>query len=196
MHYYIDGYNFLFRRPYGEGSLSSQREELVTAIEALASALSLDITLVFDGKYQPECQPKSHFGALEILFSGPGETADELILAEVAASENPRLEVVVTSDKGLAYRAKQLKAKTVSVEEFRKNEMKRAPKKKLVAKPSPKSSPPLKKKVEVDSSYLALFEARLKEEEKLKPIPRKEPSSLVRWLAAFEHPREDDDSFH
>ena len=46
MHYYIDGYNLLFRTLQGTRELRTQREALVIDLDLKAGLLGLDITVV------------------------------------------------------------------------------------------------------------------------------------------------------
>ncbi len=122
MHYYVDGYNLLFRhfsQAFNEAPLQSQREQIIQDLSTKVQLLNLDITLVFDAMYQYGSATRSHYKQLEIVFTAQGETADEYILAELMSAPNPRNETVVTSDKRLAWHARRRAAKSESVEEFR-----------------------------------------------------------------------------
>lgn len=118
MHYYIDGYNLLFRiMPYDD-SLKRQREQLIDDVGNKIVALNIDVTFVFDAQYQDGDTSRTYFKQCHIIFSSRGETADEAILAEIKAEQFPKQHVVVTSDKKLAWFARRCSAKTESVEEF------------------------------------------------------------------------------
>ena len=118
MHYYIDGYNLLFRILKGSDDIRKQREEITFDIEKKVNLLELDATLVFDSHYQEDDNTKSHFKSIEIIFTAKGETADEFILKELKESRNPSEHVVVTSDKKLATLCRLRLGKTESVDEF------------------------------------------------------------------------------
>lgn len=118
MHYYIDGYNLLFRSLHAKDNLKTQRQELIHYLETRCQFLNLDITVVFDSQYQPDDGSRSHYSCLEICFTAEGETADDYILQELKESLTPSEETVVTSDKKLAWRCRRRLAKTESVEEF------------------------------------------------------------------------------
>lgn len=118
MHYFIDGYNLLFRVVRGGDNVTKRRQELIADLHNKISVVGLNVTLVFDSKYFPGGSEKSNFNSLEIIFSSVGETADELILDALHSSENPRNETVVTSDKKLAWYARLKSAKTIPVEDF------------------------------------------------------------------------------
>lgn len=119
MHYYIDGYNLLFRMlRASDEDLQTQREMVIQDLNKKIQILQLDITLVFDAQYQFGDTTRSHLNYLEILFTSKGETADDFIINELKSTDSPRQETVVTSDKKLAWRARRKHAHTESVEEF------------------------------------------------------------------------------
>lgn len=212
MHYYIDGYNLMFRMRQKADSLEEQREKTLEELEKKIQKINLDATIVFDAQYQLDLSSRTHKGALEICFTDRGETADDYIISELKACENPRNETVITSDNRLAWRARQKNAKTESVEDFLLWLNKRAQKqskkhvileKRVVVRGSviepnaPKA--PLPGTVEY---YQAEFEKRVPElkaksepakslerQEKTKPKKREEESSeeseMARWLRLF-----------
>lgn len=118
MHYYIDGYNMLFRLMHSEEGLQSQREKIIYELNKKIALLKIDVSIVFDATYQIGDRTRSHYDQLEILFTDHGETADEFILEEICNSKSPRQETVVTSDKKLAILVRKKSAHTESVEEF------------------------------------------------------------------------------
>jgi hypothetical protein len=138
MHYFIDGYNLLFRFLHDDNKLSDQREAVIHDLNTKIEILELEVTLVFDAQYQLGETSRSHYDNLEILFSGHGETADDLILEEIKRELRPRQVVVVTSDKKLAWFARRCSAKTESVEFFM-DWLNRRYKNKLRALKNPKS---------------------------------------------------------
>jgi uncharacterized protein len=117
MHYYIDGYNMLFRLHAGD-HLQSQREMIIQDLNQKIELVKIDVTLVFDSAFQIGDRSRSHFKHLEILFTAEGETADEFIIDELKRCLKPRQEIVVTSDKRLAWRARRRLAQTETVEGF------------------------------------------------------------------------------
>lgn len=195
MHYYIDGYNLLFRILRAGDDIRRQREEITLDLERKISLLELEATLVFDSHYQEDESTRSHFKSLEIIFTAKGETADEFILHKLKESTNPTHYIVVTSDKKLARLCQLRLAKTESVEEFLawvgkrcKNKMRQ---KRLEANPPSTliKAPPNLKKVEpvytptsTDPAescfnyYLDSFQKELQQQEQQKPsLPKKAP---------------------
>ena len=179
MHYYIDGYNLLFRALGQEDALQTRRKRFLEALQEKISLLGLSVTVIFDSYYQDEEETRSGYGELEIIFTSTGETADACILKHVTA--NPRKAIVITSDKHLARQAQYIGAKTESAEEFIawlnkrfQNRLKRVKMKPKVREPAKKVKEPekLKKKAkpgpkatlaECFDYYLEIFLKRLDE---------------------------------
>lgn len=118
MHYLIDGYNLLFRTLHDDRNLQSQREAVIRDLNQKVSLVKINVSIIFDSTFQIGDRERSHYDHLEILYSAYGETADEYILDEIKNHPQPQQEIVVTSDKGLAYRVRNRLAHTESVEEF------------------------------------------------------------------------------
>lgn len=115
MHYFVDGYNLLFRIARGKMTLQKKREILLSAL----ASFNLNLTVVFDStqeKYGVE--DRGHWHDLEIVYTEEGQTADAYILHELSLSNTPRREMVITSDKLLASHCRHYGAKTQSIEEF------------------------------------------------------------------------------
>ncbi len=118
MHYFIDGYNLLFRLLNNSENLQSQRETIIYDLNKKISLLKLDVSIVFDAAFQIGERSRSHYHELEILFTAKGETADEYIIDEIKNNPHPQQETVVTSDKQLAWHVRHGSAHIESVEEF------------------------------------------------------------------------------
>lgn len=118
MHYFIDGYNLMFRVLRAGNDLQKQREFIVSDLNEKAQVLNLDVTVVFDAQYQSGEESRSHYQSLEICFTNQNETADEYILKNIKASPSPQNETVVTSDNKLAWGVRRLLAKTESIKQF------------------------------------------------------------------------------
>ncbi len=122
MHYYIDGYNLLFRLCHGYAkNITEERRQIIEEISHYVDTLGLTATLIFDGNTLPGDINRTHYSNLEILYTDSGETADEWILQHLKFQRNPNQIVVVTSDKRLAWRARNLSARTEGVETFLKS---------------------------------------------------------------------------
>lgn len=118
MHYYIDGYNMLFRMRSQRKALQHQRQSIVYELNQKIDVIKLDVAIIFDATYQEGEHSRYHFDKLEIHFTEKGQTADEYILNELRTCFHPQKETVVTSDKLLARLSRQEFAQTQSVEDF------------------------------------------------------------------------------
>jgi predicted RNA-binding protein with PIN domain len=150
MHYYIDGYNLLFRILKAGDDVRKQREELTFELEKKIHLLEINATLVFDSHYQEDASTRSHYKSLEIVFTAQNETADEFILQQLKESNNPSHHTVVTSDKKLAHLCRLRLGKTETVDEFlawigKRYKNKQRQKRLQISKP-----PELKKTVETE----------------------------------------------
>ncbi|HVX47550.1 MAG TPA: NYN domain-containing protein, partial [Mycobacteriales bacterium] len=104
-HLVVDGYN-VTKTGYGDLPLAAQRDRLVLSLGALAARVGLEVTCVFDGSLGPPMNPRVPRG-LRVLFSRPGEQADEVIRRLVAAEPEGRVVVVASSDREVAAAARR-----------------------------------------------------------------------------------------
>lgn len=119
MHYWIDGYNLLFRLPLSKGTLEKRRKDLILELNTQATSLNLQITLVFDSSDKERVlDTRSHYDALEIIYTTSRKTADDSILDSVEFSSYPEDICVVTCDKDLARKAKALRANILALDDF------------------------------------------------------------------------------
>ncbi len=118
MHYFIDGYNLLFRFPYDEDNLQNQRNAIIQDLNQKISMVKINVSIVFDAGFYTGDRTKMHYNYVEILFTAKGETADEYILDEIKNHSHPQQQIVITSDKTLAKLVRSYSARTESVEEF------------------------------------------------------------------------------
>jgi len=100
VHIIIDGYN-VTKTGYGGLPLEAQRSRLVAGLAALAARTGAEVTVVFDGTDVHGVRVQSPRG-VRVLFSLPGETADERIRQLVAGEPPGRPVVVVSSDREVA----------------------------------------------------------------------------------------------
>jgi predicted RNA-binding protein with PIN domain len=119
VHYYIDGYNFLFRLSKKHFPLEKKRQEILIILNRLFKALKLKATIVFDSSDQSrEYASRSHFDFLEVVYTTKNQSADDYILQEIHGCEFPKQKMVVSSDRELTGRCKQKGANVLSIEEF------------------------------------------------------------------------------
>ncbi len=99
----VDGYNIIKRDPILSGL---ERRGLQVAREALFSRLlssydlrGNEITVVFDG--QGERETADRWGALKIVYSRSGDSADAVIARLAAACKDPSQMVVLSDDRAV-----------------------------------------------------------------------------------------------
>ena len=109
----VDGDNVLGTWP-GRSRTVEDKRALSREVDALTRRERRPCVLVFDGT-----RPEGVGFAAETLFSGPGRTADDLILARLKEAADPRGWVVVTQDRSLGDRCRALGARIESPRDFR-----------------------------------------------------------------------------
>ena len=103
VHLIVDGYN-LTKTGYGTLPLSDQRSRLVSSLGALAARTGVEVTVAFDGTAAPTGlaggvpSPRG----VRVLFSAPGQLADDLIQDLLRAEPPGRTVVVASSDQAVA----------------------------------------------------------------------------------------------
>jgi predicted RNA-binding protein with PIN domain len=129
-HTLVDGYNAIFRLPglrdLARQDLERAREELVRRLAEALGAGGARITVIFDGNQVAagaRGKRTGGTGKVAVLFSAPGETADEriqrLIEAGRSAAKGGQATFrVVSSDRELAGRARLWGAEVVTCEAF------------------------------------------------------------------------------
>lgn len=100
-HMVIDGYN-VTKTAYPTLSLHEQRVRLLRGLGSMAARTGAEITCVFDGAELGGPVPVPQHKGVRVLFSHPGEIADELIRRLVAAEPQGRPLIVVSSDREVA----------------------------------------------------------------------------------------------
>ncbi|MHB8452998.1 MAG: NYN domain-containing protein, partial [Mycobacteriales bacterium] len=100
LHLLVDGYN-VTKAGYPTMPLEAQRSRLLTSLAGLAARTGAEVTCVFDAANREPGQtlsvPASR--AVRVLFTQPGEIADE-VLIRFAAAEPPGRPVLVASSDG------------------------------------------------------------------------------------------------
>ena len=113
VHLVVDGYN-VTKSGFPDLPLEGQRSRLVTGLAALAARSGAEVTCCFDGAEVLGRVPASSARGVRVLFSRPGEIADELIRRLVRAEPPGRPVVVVSSDREVADGVRRAGARTVS----------------------------------------------------------------------------------
>jgi predicted RNA-binding protein with PIN domain len=98
----IDGYNLLYKdgvlKNLAERSLEAAREELLASIAAYRAG-DVEIVVVFDGQGASDHRKASARPGIQVRFSRPPKTADQVILEIVEREAKKSSLTVVTSDK-------------------------------------------------------------------------------------------------
>lgn len=113
VHLVVDGYN-VTKTGYPDAPLEVQRSRLVTGLVGLAAQYGAEITCCFDGAEMAGRVPSLSGRGVRVLFSRPGETADELIRRLVRAEPPGRPLAVVSSDREVADGVRRAGARPVS----------------------------------------------------------------------------------
>jgi predicted RNA-binding protein with PIN domain len=100
-HLVVDGYN-VTKTGYPTMPLEKQRLRLLGGLAVLAAQSGAEMTCVFDGAELAAPVLLSQPRSVRVLFSRPGQTADELIRRLVRAEPPGRPVVVVSSDREVA----------------------------------------------------------------------------------------------
>ncbi len=112
VHLIIDGYN-VTKSGYGTLTLADQRNRLMTGLGGLVAQTRVEVTVVFDGaELNSPVQVVAPRG-VRVLFSAPGEIADDLIRQLVRAEPPGRAIAVVSSDREVAESVRRMGARPV-----------------------------------------------------------------------------------
>ena len=109
----VDGDNLLGTWP-GRQRSDAERRQLAMELGRHAARARRRVVVVFDGT----APPAAAFGP-GVLFSGPGRTADDLILEFLRGQEDRRGWTVVTSDRSLGDQCRFLEARVERCDRFR-----------------------------------------------------------------------------
>ena len=117
----VDGMNVIGSRPdrwWNDPDRAVRR--FIGELERYAAATGEDVTVVFD-RQPPEVPPGAHGAAVVVFASRRGrDAADHEIVRMLAEDQVPASVRVVTSDRRLVERARQLGAEVTSSSSFRR----------------------------------------------------------------------------
>ena len=118
MRWLVDGYNVIRRdadlRGHESESLAAGRAALLAAVAAAARRTGDHFAVVFDGARRDAGAPAT--GQVQVVFSRPPETADDVLRALVVKSGAGT--VVASSDRAVRDAARRAGAVAVSAEDF------------------------------------------------------------------------------
>ena len=119
MHYYVDGYNFLFRIFEKIDPLEKKRNQLINLLNEELKFLKGRCSLVFDSSEQiRDCPQCAFLENLEVIYTPRGLTADNYIIELVEHSRTPKAITIVTSDNGLGRQCRHLGSLVMTIEAF------------------------------------------------------------------------------
>jgi len=110
----VDGDNLLGTWPHRRRS-DAERQSLVREIGRFAARERRRVVLVFDG-----ASPIPYPAGSDVIFSGGGKAADDVILSFLRKQEDRAGWTVVTSDRSLGDQCRWLGAKVERSDEFRR----------------------------------------------------------------------------
>lgn len=166
--YVVDGYNAIRRVPRlaqaerGAG-LEAGREALVAAILASGVLRNGNAIVVFDGASEASPSAPSPHPRLAIRFAAAPRTADDVIVELVASTRKREGLVVVTADRELDWRVRELGASAIPPERWSALRQKRRRGKRRPAPGAEPSGKPTASRREVDY-WLEVFGADEKDE--------------------------------
>jgi uncharacterized protein len=117
----IDGYNFIKQSPelrkFEQVELQKARGELIERLARYKQVKEHSITVVFDGAQEGKgAGHREKSRGIEVIFSRPGEKADD-VLKKMAAEKRDGI-LLVTSDRDIASFAAKKGAKVLPAREF------------------------------------------------------------------------------
>jgi predicted RNA-binding protein with PIN domain len=117
VHYLVDTYNLVHAAAAMGGPLADMTvRKLCTYLRA--SAASVKVTLVLDGRAKPDEPSENEFPDVALVYSGAGVTADAVIAQRVEQATSRKKLTVVSNDRAVAAHARRHHAAAISCETF------------------------------------------------------------------------------
>ena len=159
MHYWIDGYNLLFRLTKDYKTMRQNERKILLALNASITQLNYSVTVVLDGREKdPPEALRRNLDSLALIYTPHNQTADDYILEAISHSSHPEKETVISSDLELLRKAQQRGARGFTIEKFLSQLIHKKKKK------SDKANPEFHETSANIDRYLKIFEDRLRED--------------------------------
>jgi len=139
----IDGYNLYHfaKSVYQEDRIELSVSAFCQIIDEWSLRSRQKVRMVFDGGVPPALrQNATHFGSIDLEFTGPKSDADTVIETHMLKSTAPKLLTVVSSDHRIRKTAKRRHCKVVTSDEFWVKVAKKLTAKRVKPEPREKSS--------------------------------------------------------
>ncbi|MFQ6048525.1 MAG: NYN domain-containing protein [Phycisphaerae bacterium] len=115
----IDGYNLMHAGRVDESRGTFGRAQLCSLLGRWARRSRQAVTVVFDGTAPAEPLGWQLHGCdIEVTYSGPGRSADEMIIERINLSSAPRRLTVVSSDRQVRRAARRRRCRWVDSSSF------------------------------------------------------------------------------
>ncbi len=112
----IDCYNVLHAEK--PATLAGLGEASLCGLLAASPWARSGVTVVCDGRPKPHSPDPEAVGAVVLIFSGAGRSADDVIIELIEKDSAPRRLTVVSSDRAIRKAARRRRARDWSSEEF------------------------------------------------------------------------------
>jgi len=115
----IDGYNLLHAARGVEGCSQLGRRQLCEMVASWSQRVGEPVLLVFDGVAPSDALAgQLHAEGVDVLYSGAGRSADEVIGEQIRASSSPRRLIVVSTDRAIRQAARRRRCRHATSAEF------------------------------------------------------------------------------
>ena len=112
----VDGYN-VSMQAWPDASAADQRDRLCDALVEFQLRTRCEVTVVFDGAEVTGVRPRRRRG-LRVVFSAPGQEADEVVVGEVMFRPAEVPVIVVSSDREVQAAAESEGAAVLDADAF------------------------------------------------------------------------------
>ncbi len=114
----VDGQNLLHAARRTEGRQQLSRAGLCNLLAEWAEKHAEQLGIVFDGSPPRRRSLRQPSGRVHVAFSGPGRTADEVLIQHIDESSAPRRLLVVSSDRQIQKAAKRRRCRRAGSDAF------------------------------------------------------------------------------